>query len=213
MNTFTFHSIATADRWTRSRCVGQRRLIASVDVPRTYARLYRSGFRRTFRSKFPNIQRIGIDNWSLFCEYDELRRLPENKGKAALDMWVEAKAKIIEEIKAKEGHNVYVEWHGQYRRDASDSPLLRPPPELRNRIYNYVLGSYLVFLVPRNDFNWFANARCGPRSKDFKAIVGLPTPQGMNAVAVPDKGCILALLCRQICIEARMLPFAVNEIR
>jgi hypothetical protein len=113
MNTFTFHSIATADRWTRSRCVGQRRLIASVDVPRTYARLYRSGFRRTFRSKFPNIQRIGIDNWSLFCEYDELRRLPENKGKAALDMWVEAKAKIIEEIKAKEGHNVYVEWHGQ----------------------------------------------------------------------------------------------------
>jgi hypothetical protein len=101
----------------------------------------------------------------------------------------------------------------RYRRDASDSPLLRPPPELRNRIYNYVLGSYLVFLVPRNDFKWFANARCGPRSKDFKAIVGLPTPQGMNAVAVPDKGCILALLCRQICIEARMLPFAVNEIR
>lgn len=37
----------------------------------------------------------------------------------------------------------------------------------------------------------------------------------MNAVAVPGKGCILALLktCRQVYIEARMLPFAVNEVR
>jgi len=37
----------------------------------------------------------------------------------------------------------------------------------------------------------------------------------MNAVAVPGKGCILALLktCRQVYIEARMLLFAVNEVR
>lgn len=37
----------------------------------------------------------------------------------------------------------------------------------------------------------------------------------MNAVAVPGKGCILALLktCRQVYIEARMLPFPVNEVR
>lgn len=113
MNTFAFHSIATADRWIKNRCVGQRRLITSLDVPRTYARLYRSGFRKNFTTKFSNICRIGIDNWTLFCDYDEIRRLPENKCKGAFDMWVEAKAKIIAEIQDKEGCDVCVEWHGQ----------------------------------------------------------------------------------------------------
>lgn len=113
MNTFAFHSMAALDQWIKNRCVGQRRLIASLNIPRTYARLYRCGLRRDFRLKFSNISRIGIDNWTLFCDYDEIRRLPENKGKLALDMWVEAKAKIVAEIHMREGKNVRVDWHGQ----------------------------------------------------------------------------------------------------
>jgi hypothetical protein len=113
LNTFAFHSVGAFDRWIKNRCVGQKRQIASLNIPRTYARLYRSGFRKTFRAKFPNISRIGVDNWTLFCDYDEIRRLPENKCKAALDMWVEAKTKIITEIQDKEGRDVCVEWHGQ----------------------------------------------------------------------------------------------------
>lgn len=113
LNTFAFHTINTLDRWIKNRCVGQRRLIASVDIPRTYSRLYRSGFRKTFRSKLPNISRIGIDSWTLFCGYDEMRRLPESKGRGALEMWVDAKARIIAEIKDKEGEDVCIEWHGQ----------------------------------------------------------------------------------------------------
>lgn len=113
LNTFAFHSVATFDRWIKNRCLGQKRLIASLDVPRTYARLYRSGFCKSFRTKFPNISRIGIDNWTLFCEYEEIRRSPGNNGRAALDMWVEAKAKIIADIKNTEGQGVCIEWHGQ----------------------------------------------------------------------------------------------------
>ncbi|KAF3040226.1 hypothetical protein E8E11_007275 [Didymella keratinophila] len=113
LNTFAFHKLATFDRWVKKRCVGQRRLISSLNVPRTYARLYRSGFRKTFTAKFPNISRIGIDNWTLFCDYNEIRRSPENKCKSALDMWAEAKAKIIAEIQDREDRDVCVEWHSQ----------------------------------------------------------------------------------------------------
>ncbi|KAF2622060.1 hypothetical protein BU25DRAFT_415585 [Macroventuria anomochaeta] len=112
LNTFAFHSMATLDRWIKSRCVGQKRLIASLDIPRTYMRMYRTGFRRSFRSKFPNISRLGVDNWTLFCDYDQIRRLPENKGKGAIDMWVEAKANIITEIQEKEGQGMSIDWHG-----------------------------------------------------------------------------------------------------
>ena len=112
LNTFTFHNTATFDKWIKNRCIGQRRLIASLDVPRTYTRLYRSGFRRTFKSKFPNISRIGIDNWTLFCDYDKVRRLPENEGKGAIDMWKVAKDKLVAEIRNMEGANMVVAWHG-----------------------------------------------------------------------------------------------------
>ena len=112
LNTFAFHTVAALDRWIKNRCVGQRRLIASLDVPRTYMRLYRTGFRRTFKSKFPNISRVGVDNWTLFCDYDQIRRLPKNKGEGAIDMWIEAKANIIMEIKEKEGQDLDVGWHG-----------------------------------------------------------------------------------------------------
>ncbi|KAF1925336.1 uncharacterized protein M421DRAFT_13816, partial [Didymella exigua CBS 183.55] len=111
LNTFTFHNMATFDRWIKNRCIGQRRLVTSLDVPCTYARLYRSGFRKPFVSKFPNITRIGIDNWTLFCDYNEIRRLPENNGKGALELWVDAKAKIIAEVKDKEGQHLRIEWH------------------------------------------------------------------------------------------------------
>ncbi|KAF9699642.1 hypothetical protein EKO04_002656 [Ascochyta lentis] len=113
LNTFTFHSMSAFDRWIKNRCLGQRRLIASVDVPRTYTRLYRSGLRKSFRQKFPNIQRVGIDNWTLFCEYDQNRRLPESKQKGAIDIWNDARAKIIAEVKKKEGQQVVVAWHGK----------------------------------------------------------------------------------------------------
>ncbi|KAJ4325868.1 hypothetical protein N0V94_000430 [Neodidymelliopsis sp. IMI 364377] len=112
LNTFAFHSLLALDKWIKNRCLGQRRLIASLDVPRTYVRLYRSGLRKTFRSKFPNIERIGIDNWTLFCEYDESRRLHENKLEEPLKLWEDAKVGIVGEVQRKEGGDVFVAWHG-----------------------------------------------------------------------------------------------------
>ncbi|KZM25614.1 uncharacterized protein EKO05_0001866 [Ascochyta rabiei] len=113
LNTFTFLSMGAFDRWIKNRCFGQRRLIASLDIPRVYTRLYRSGFRRSFRQKFPNIRRIGIDNWTLFCEYGEIKRVPENRQKSAFERWNDARAKIIAEVKEKEGHHVTVAWHSK----------------------------------------------------------------------------------------------------
>ncbi|KAJ4335492.1 hypothetical protein N0V95_008889 [Ascochyta clinopodiicola] len=113
LNTFTFYSVAAFDQWIKNRCLGQRRLVTSLDVPRIYTRLYRSGFRRSFRKKFPNIQRIGIDNWTLFCEYNEMRRLLENKQVGAMNIWNDARAKIIAEVREREGQQIIVAWHGK----------------------------------------------------------------------------------------------------
>jgi|SRR5690242_17755044 len=98
----------------QNRCVGQRRLVTSLDVPCKYTRLYRNGLRKTFRNKFPNIERIGLDNLTLFCNYDEIRRLPENKGRSASVMWAEAKAKSVQDVRDREGQHTVVEWHGRW---------------------------------------------------------------------------------------------------
>lgn len=115
-NTFAFHDLASFDRWIKNRCIGQRRFVASLDIPRTYTRLYRSSLRKGFRLKFPNIKRIGIDNWTLFCDYDQTRRQPKAKGRSPVEMWAEAKGKIVQEIRAREDADLIVEWHGRSMR-------------------------------------------------------------------------------------------------
>jgi hypothetical protein len=112
LNTFSLHNLETFDRWIKLRTLGQRRLIASIDVPRTYMRLYRSGFRRNFRQKFPNITRIGFDNWTLYCDFDQDRLSSQNKSKKVVDQWKGARTKIISEIRDKEGEDLVIDWHG-----------------------------------------------------------------------------------------------------
>ena len=113
LNTFAFHSLATLDRWIKNRHAGQTHLIASLNIPRTYMRLYRTGLRRPFTSKFPNIAHIGVDNWTLFCDYDCKRRVPGNTHRGALEVWNQAKADIVAEIRDREGRDMVVNWHGK----------------------------------------------------------------------------------------------------
>jgi hypothetical protein len=62
LNTFGFESVAVFDRWTKNRALGQRRLVASIDMPYDYMHLYRGGFGRTFRQKFENIKPSALTN-------------------------------------------------------------------------------------------------------------------------------------------------------
>ncbi|KAL5121361.1 hypothetical protein ACEQ8H_000829 [Pleosporales sp. CAS-2024a] len=99
LNTFAFDSYATLDLWAKKRVVGQRRLVASIDMPYNYTQLYRLGFRKPFHAKFDNIQRIGVHaNVAAFS------RRSEADGIAV------AKARVVEWIKRKEGEQVCVDW-------------------------------------------------------------------------------------------------------
>ena len=100
LNTFGFDSYAAFDRWVKARPLGQKRFVASVDVPYDYMHMYRHGFRKSFCDKFPNIVRIGVDEHvPLFS-----RRFGEK------DL-VLAKERTIEFIHKREGRAVNVEWH------------------------------------------------------------------------------------------------------
>jgi hypothetical protein len=99
LNTFGFDSYATFDRWIKNRAVGHTRLIASIDMPFDYMHLYRRGFRRSFRNKFCNIKRIGVDEHVAVFSRRSLN-----------DKLEVAKRRIEGLVKEKEG-DVKVEWH------------------------------------------------------------------------------------------------------
>lgn len=100
LNTFGFNNYQTFDRWTKQLSVGQKRLVASVDMPSEYMRLYRNGTRKLFREKFPNIKRIGVD---LSCAYYAQHMNNETLSRA--------KQSVVDSIKEKEGAHVVVAWH------------------------------------------------------------------------------------------------------
>ncbi|KAF2831596.1 hypothetical protein CC86DRAFT_402107 [Ophiobolus disseminans] len=100
LNTFSFDSRKTFDRWVKARPLGQRELVTSVNVPYDYMHVYRHGFRRTFCEKFPNIARIGVDEHIPFFE----RRYGEKDV-------ILAKQRTVAFIHEKEGKRLVVEWH------------------------------------------------------------------------------------------------------
>jgi hypothetical protein len=73
------------------------------------------------------------------------------------------------------------------------SPLLRLPAELRNRIYEYTLGGNTILINP-----WFGKPR-------FRITV-------CDETSWEHPGCLVALtaVCRQIHAEARFVPFELN---
>jgi hypothetical protein len=100
LNTFGFDSLAVFDRWTKNRALGQRKLVASIDMPYDYMHLYRGGFRHSFRQKFENIKRIGVDEHvAIFSR------------KSKNDSVEDAKMRIMKFVQGKEDRDVEVEWH------------------------------------------------------------------------------------------------------
>ncbi|KAF1911610.1 hypothetical protein BDU57DRAFT_95101 [Ampelomyces quisqualis] len=100
LNTFGFDGFASFDRWAKDRALGQARLITSINMPYDYTHLYRRGFRTSFRRKFPNIKRIGVDEHVAFFS----RTSPDD----TIEM---AEQRIVDLIKLKEGADILVDWH------------------------------------------------------------------------------------------------------
>lgn len=98
LNTFSFECVSVMDRWIKNCAFGHMQLVTSVNVAFQYFRLYLEGFRRTFRTKFPNIKRIGICKISIHI----LRRMGESVE--------ESKDRIIKQVHEREGDGVVVEW-------------------------------------------------------------------------------------------------------
>jgi hypothetical protein len=81
----------------------------------------------------------------------------------------------------------------RFDRDAFESPLLRLPPELRNRIYAYASAETIV-LGASLAFSWTYTYSTLHSSKSTCSVQLLET-------------------CRQVYAEARLLPFANNIIK
>lgn len=101
LNTFRFNNCTALDQWVKSLAPGQRRLVASVDVPCDYMHKYRHGLRKSFCAKFENIERIGVDEH--VAVYG--KRPGDDKGLGP------AKKREVEFILAKEGKSFRIEWH------------------------------------------------------------------------------------------------------
>ncbi|CAO2656692.1 Nn.00g054950.m01.CDS01 [Neocucurbitaria sp. VM-36] len=100
LNTFGFNGHKALDHWTTKRAIGQRRLITRVDIPYDYMGLYRGGFRKKLREKFPDIERIGVD---IMVPYFG-QRLEENSLE-------KAKQRVINFVEKKEGEDIKVDWY------------------------------------------------------------------------------------------------------
>ncbi|KAF1997459.1 hypothetical protein P154DRAFT_578880 [Amniculicola lignicola CBS 123094] len=77
-----------------------------------------------------------------------------------------------------------------YERNQIKSPLLRLPPELRNRIFKLAIGDSVVVMNP----TW------------SRILHGFPSMDVMTLPALPR-------VCRQLYSETNMLPFATYEFR
>jgi hypothetical protein len=101
LNTFRFNNCTAIDRWVKSLALGQKRLVASIDVPSDYMHKYRHGLRKSFFAKFANIKRVGVDEH--VAVYG--RRPGDDKSLAT------AKKREEDFIRAKEGKSIRIEWH------------------------------------------------------------------------------------------------------
>jgi hypothetical protein len=78
-------------------------------------------------------------------------------------------------------------------RNQQQSPLLRLPAELRNKIYGHVLGGFIIsFRTSRPRHHCLIRFKVSRKIGEFK----------------PSN---LLLICRQINAEAQLLPFELNE--
>jgi hypothetical protein len=107
-NTFAFDHLFTIDAWIRERTQGQRRIVASINAPLQYMRMYRTGKRKQFYRTFPNLQRLGIDNWIPHFESPIISGSVDGKS-----MLEQARERIEAEVRAKEGRNIWIDWYGK----------------------------------------------------------------------------------------------------
>ncbi|KAH7087195.1 hypothetical protein FB567DRAFT_61544 [Paraphoma chrysanthemicola] len=100
LNTFSFDGRASFDRWLKHRPLGQKSMIASVNMPADYWYPYRRGQRQAFWQKLPNIKRIGVDMTVAIY------------GRPSLDSDIRtAQERIVKSMHEKEGSHVLIEWH------------------------------------------------------------------------------------------------------
>jgi len=82
-------------------------------------------------------------------------------------------------------------------RNQQDSPLLRLPGELRNRIYEYALGDFQIFFKDRSVGRGVEVYTTNEEAD--KRMIRAPHFQGLTTT------------CRQVHAETKLLPFALNE--
>ncbi|KAL1603993.1 hypothetical protein SLS60_005585 [Paraconiothyrium brasiliense] len=99
LNTFGFYKVSAMDRWIKLRPIGQLQLITSIEVPFSYFSLYIQGLRTKFRKRFPNLKRIGLD------EYGATHATKKDETVQ------ESKPAIANILKEREGDDVEVEWY------------------------------------------------------------------------------------------------------
>jgi hypothetical protein len=107
------------------------------------------------------------------------------------------------------------------KQNATQSPLLRLPPELRNQIFAYVVGNYDIYIGAFNDKKYF-----DPRTKSdgtsskahdhlYYRLVTIILPHGADyRPAAPDDdlpNLSLPQVCRQIYPETTLLPYTLNH--
>ncbi|KAA8616604.1 hypothetical protein PtrSN002B_006901 [Pyrenophora tritici-repentis] len=105
LNTFSFDDQDAMDTFIRDRALGQRRLITSVDVTVAYFRLYITGARKLFCQTFPRIKRIGVH----IMAAHNAQHIYSSSQKEPLE---DAKQRVVDFVKEKEGTGVEVEWYG-----------------------------------------------------------------------------------------------------
>ena len=78
-----------------------------------------------------------------------------------------------------------------------------------------MLGGYVLFFIRHYEYVAFAYFKRSQRERSSKMLLGSQASEGMNRVAPEGASSVLSLLrtCRQVYVEARMLPFALNEVR
>lgn len=87
-------------------------------------------------------------------------------------------------------------------RNASVSPFLRLPPEIRIRIYRLVLGGQQIFIgLYPNAFDHNNRSHCGERFYHFNTVNGRGRGLDIRLLRV----------CRQVFTETALLPYAHNH--
>lgn len=91
-----------------------------------------------------------------------------------------------------------------YERNATDSPSLHLPPELRNRIYSYVLGGNIIAI---NDHPLSGNV-----DGLYDVLVARYPSVGLLPKETVEPDLQFLATSRQVYSEARMLPLLLAEL-